>query len=1139
MDAIEKVRQRAAELHDSLAQSGVSPTNPYDFVLREAKQRDIEVRAYRTGDPILGGGQAVYDADAKIIRHENTGNVFRNAFLVAHEIGHTEFGGYVDLVPTCRVDLNRSADPSSTGADRVVDYSGKARQEVQMDLFAREFLFPRSLARHWHLSEGLSASEIADRIQAPFDMVAVQLFDALFLPPVESTKHTKQIKSKRLNPEQKEAAEHSGGPLLVRAGPGTGKTQTLIGRLEYLKKQHVNPESVLVLTFSNKAAEEMSDRALTIWPEATGAAWIGTFHSFGLDIVRRFYDRLGLPSEPRLIDTTETIALLEEEFVQIDLQHYKDLWDPTDMIRNILRAISRAKDECVDTEQYLALSEKMLQRANTQEEVGAAERCIEVARVYKVYEDLKASRGVVDFGDLVALPAKLLERDANVRNQLCARYAHVLVDEYQDVNTSSIRLLKSLTKGGDGLWAVGDAKQSIYRFRGASSFNISRFGSEDFSGGQVKNLKTNYRSYQEICDQFVGFAGSGMVASEPDFHANAIREKSGIKPVFVSVGTRDDEIDELVARIRNANTQGYAYKDQAVLCKGNERVSVIAQRLERQGIPILYLGPLFERSEVKEALAILSLLTDPRAMGLVCVAAMSDFSMTADDVAKCAAHLVTASVLKPLDWKEKLCELTDLSEQGQKGLESISGALNGLSAESTAWRAFAIVFLNNTRLAAKIAAKSKDGEPLPAIALWQLQNFLRSDRLAQRGYSVSNVLLHIRRLAELSDERELRNLPSVVQEYDAVRLMTIHGSKGLEFKVLHLPSLTKASLPSSANVNIAPPSPHGMIEGSSQSSGLSAQNDGHQEEQECMFFVALSRAEDQVTLYAPSRQANGRKQNRSPFVDRIEAWFETQSPIANSTWEQSTGKVVEVNFENPLRLSASQLALYNNCPRRFFYAHVLKLGGRRTETAFMKMHSAVQMTVDELLTLENGLPNETELDALFERHWKENGPWDHGYNDFYERIARQLIAFLVELKTGERPEKKECFKFNVGDTQIIVQPDDFVRKVDGKIVMRRIRTGRQPFEATRTLDAAGYQLAAGFRGEIEFVFLSDESRVTIEMNERVLNTRKEKLKTAGTMIRSGEFPANTKLPSRTCPRCPYFFICTPIPDGKITKESLI
>ena len=1099
-------------------------------------RRDIEVRAYQPGDPMLGGGRALYDKDAGIIRHEETGDVFLNAFLVAHEIGHAEFGGFVELRPTRDVDLARSADPAATGADRVVDYSRKARQEVQMDLFARELLFPRTLARQWHLDDGLSASQISDRLQAPFDLVAVQLFDALFLPPAPVAK-TKQIKPKDLNPEQKDAAEFVGGPLLVRAGPGTGKTQTLVGRLAFLKNEEVDPESVLVLTFANKAAQEMSDRTLAIWPEAAGAAWIGTFHSFGLDIVRRFHDRLDLPVEPRLIDSTEAITLLEDEFARLDLQHFKDLWDPTDKLRRILAAISRAKDEVVDAERYLALGLAMGESAKTDEEIAAAEHCIEVARVYEVYEGLKASRGAVDFGDLVALPTMLLESDASVRDQLRLRYAHVLVDEYQDVNRASVRLLKALKPDGDGLWVVGDAKQSIYRFRGASSFNISRFGSDDFSGGQIKSLKINYRSYQEICDQFVAFARDGMAAAVPEVHVNAFRGKSGNKPIFVSVGTRDDEIDEIAVRIRRAHEDGCAYKDQAVLCKGNDRVSLIARGLEDRGIPVLYLGPLFDRREVKEALAILSLLTDPRAMGLACTSAMSKFAMTVDDVAKCAAHLAETPTLRPLDWTRVLNSLTGLSDQGRSGLAAIVDALQGLSAESTIWRAFATVFLDNTRLAAARAEQARGGQPLPAIALWQLQNFLRSVGIERKGYPVTDLLNHVRRLAILSDERELRDLPSAAQAHDAVRLMTIHGSKGLEFKELHLPSLTKASLPSSANVNPPLPPPDGMIEGGSFR-GVDTHKEGHEAEQECLFFVALSRAEDRVTLYAPSRQADQKRQSRSPFIDRIEGWLVTESPIVEATRGPSRTQVVEVSFEAPVRVSPSQLAAYQKCARRFLYAHALKLGGRRTETPFMRMHSAVQATVDDLLAREQGSPNERELDSLFGRHWAAHGPTVHGYADTYERAARRLIGFLVELRAGETPQPRESFELDVGDARIVVRPDERTRTGDGRLVLRRVRTGRKTSDATDTLDAAAYQLAAGPHGEIEFVFLSDESRATIDMRDRKLNTRKASIEAAGAMIRAGEFPANPKQPSRTCPRCPYFFVCTEPPAGRLTKISL-
>ncbi|WP_209015620.1 UvrD-helicase domain-containing protein [Roseibium sp. RKSG952] len=283
---------------------GGDPLNPYDFALREAKDRDIEVRKLPAGHPQLNGGRALFQSHAGVILHDDTGSAFLDAFLVAHELGHDEFGGMVEIPPTMAIDPTRSADPPSVGADRVVDYSNRARQEVQMDLFAREFLFPRTLAWSWHIDKALSAKDIAERLGAPYDMVAVQLFDALLLPQTESEEEAASP-PKPLIDEQKRAAEHDGKALLLKAGPGTGKTQTLVGRLSVLKNRRVDPESILLLTFSNKAAGEMTDRAMAVWPEAVGSAWIGTFHSFGLDLLRRFHDRAGLPQDPRLIDGTE------------------------------------------------------------------------------------------------------------------------------------------------------------------------------------------------------------------------------------------------------------------------------------------------------------------------------------------------------------------------------------------------------------------------------------------------------------------------------------------------------------------------------------------------------------------------------------------------------------------------------------------------------------------------------------------------------------------------------------------------------------------------------------------------------------------------------------------------------------------
>jgi superfamily I DNA/RNA helicase len=1131
MDRIEAIRARAADLHADRTNRGGDPTDPYDFVLQETKGRDIEVRKLRAGHPQLNGGRAQFQGHANVILHEDTGSAFLNAFLVAHELGHAEFGGMVDISPTMRIDPARSADPSSVGADRVVDYSNRARQEVQMDLFAREFLFPRKLAWRWHVDEALSADAIAERLGAPYDLVAVQLFDALLLPQVEPDVEIK-LAPKTLNDKQKQAAEHSGKAFLLKAGPGTGKTQTLVGRLSVLKDRGVDPEGILLLTFSNKAAGEMTDRAITAWPEAAGSAWIGTFHSFGLDLLRRFHDRTGLPQDPRLIDSTEAIALLEDEFPRLRLKHFNDLWDPTDNLRSILSAISRAKDEVVDQHRYRKLAEQMAQVAVLDEDKVAAEKCLEIASVYELYEQRKSDRGAVDFGDLVARPTVLLESDETVRKQLQSRYEHILVDEYQDVNRASVRLLRALKPDGANLWVVGDAKQSIYRFRGASSFNIDWFEKIDFPGGTSLQLSKNYRSSQEICDTFRAFAKVRMDAAEPDFEATATKGANGIKPCFVAVESKDHEVDEIAARISFAcDDDTSSFRDQAVICKGNDRLAEVAAGLEARDIPVLFLGPLFDRPEIKEALSLLSLVVDTRAMGLTCVASMPPFQMPIEDVAVAVEAIRNVEKPLPLDWRTILTELDRFTEIGQTSVRALVGAFDGIEPTATAWQVITSIYLDRTHLAADIGTAARTGNANPALALWQFQNFLRSALPERSGYPIRDLLEHIRRLVILSDERDLRDLPAAAQSLDAVRLMTIHGSKGLEFKVLHLPALTGQSIPRPANLSRGLSPPDGMINGP-DSIGSEAVKAGHDEEQRCLFFVALSRAEETLVLYAPNKKSNGHTQSRSSFVDDIASTLVNAPPISAPTNTEVTAERFALEVEGIARMSPSQLATFDKCPRRFFFAHVLKVGGRRMESASMRMHNAVQAVVDELTSRINDVPSAFELQEIVDAAWNTHGPTEHGYAVDYRQIFNELLRFFYQLRQGETRRAPQSISLRFGDAEVVVTAHEEIWTGQSTI-FRRIRTGRKTSSAATALDAAAFQIAAQGRGEAEFVYLTGGSQDRVLMKSTQLGNKKAKIGEAAVAILKGRFPPNR---CDRCARCPYFFICNAPPSGTLRKK---
>jgi Zn-dependent peptidase ImmA (M78 family) len=606
MSAVERGRQKAAELHQLAVGSGADPFDPLGLVLQVAKDLGVTVEDVAPEASQLRGAQALFDPGLGTIFYPRTPDRFLAAFLIAHELGHVCLGDASEVDLAVDVDPARAAEAAPIGEDRVLDYSRRSRREVQMDLFARELILPRSRARQYHISDGLTATALAARLNAPFEVVAQQLLDALLLPEIVFT--AAERTREPLNEAQERAAYHKDGPFVLEAGPGTGKTQTLAARVRVLVERKVDPRNILILTFSNKAAGELADRIAVESQEASVAAWVGTFHGFGLDLIKRHHDRLGFSREPILMDRPQAIDLLEAEASRLGLKHYRDLWDPTENLRAILTAISRAQDEVKGPDDYAKCAESMRAR-----DVEGCEKALEVARVYARYQEIKREHQAVDFGDLVTLPIKLLREHEDVRQALQDTYRHILVDEYQDVNRSSVELLELLLSKERNLWVVGDARQAIYRFRGASSFNMARFGREDFTPATRDRLEINYRSRKEIVDAFGDF-GTKMAAGEGDGRLSAFRGASGIFPVHQTVGTKDEEGAGAVAAIQAAQKAGYDFRQQAVLCKGNDRLARIGADLERRGIPVLFLGSLFERSEIKDLLSWLTLAIDNRAI---------------------------------------------------------------------------------------------------------------------------------------------------------------------------------------------------------------------------------------------------------------------------------------------------------------------------------------------------------------------------------------------------------------------------------------------------------------------------------------------------------------------------------------------
>ncbi|HEY1929863.1 MAG TPA: ATP-dependent helicase [Caulobacteraceae bacterium] len=1095
---------------------------------------DLELVWLAPDASALDGARALFDEQAGTILASNAGSEGDRAVLVGHEIGHAALHGGSAICRESDVDPTQSQEAAPVGLQKVEDYGAHERRELQANVFAREFLLPRPAARARHLA-GEGARGVSAATQLPLDLVRQQMFDALLLPPAGPVKENVEAAPVYVDTSQDRAVAHRGAPFLLEAGPGTGKTRTLVRRVLSLLDEKVDPASILVLTFSNRAAGELSESLAKAAPQAAAQIWIGTFHGFGLDLARRHHETLGLSADPPLFDRSDAIAVLEEILPTLALVHYRNLWDPELILREMLTAISRAKDEMVGPDEYTRLAEAMREAAGEDEDaIEVAAKALEVARVYELYEAALNQSGGVDFGDLIAKPTRLLEADETVRAMVRLRHRHVLVDEYQDINRASARLVKAVAGDGKRLWVVGDARQSIYRFRGASPANMTSFA-KDYPGAVIDQLEVNYRSSEEVVNTFVAFAPE-MSASQGmlPLKLSARAGPSDVRPELRVFQTQEDETEGVAAAVRELETAGVRLRDQAVLCRSNARLNAIAAGLEARGIPVLHLGSLFEREEVRDLLALLSMVVDPFGSGLVRLAAKPRYAIPLNDVAKLLASLKDGD--RPaLQALPGLTGLAGLSGAGRGGLQTLVDDCRGLDTSRSAWAVVADYLLDRTGELRTLGATV--AERMRAVAIWQFLNFVREVSPVGSGAPIQRTLDRVRQLVLLSEERDLRQVPAGALHMDAVRLMTVHGSKGLEFEAVHLPGLTVAGFPSS-NRGERCPAPRGLIDGAGDTDSKTFAKQSHDAEEQCLFFVALSRARQRLQLYHCSRQANGSNRNPSPYLAAIRACLDVRPspPQLKAPTGGDDGYSIPVTWPANWRLTDARLESYDSCPRRFFYTHVLGLGGRRRMTPFGKAHDCLHEAIRLVSKARvDGTFDQGELDEAFQEIWARRGPVGHGYEAEYRALCARLLENLVRGGQGRafRPPSDLVISFRAG--QVVVEASEIIEATDGRTILRRVRTG---YKRSDEYDKLAYTLfhlagAAAFGGgyEVEAHHLTDDQMEMVVITERKRETRRETSERLVAGIADGAFAPDPD--AVTCPRCPHFFICAATPAGPL------
>jgi DNA helicase-2/ATP-dependent DNA helicase PcrA len=648
-----------------------------------------------------------------------------------------------------------------------------------------------------------------------------------------------------LNPEQLAAVKHEGGSLLILAGAGSGKTRVITTKIAYLVRERgVEPESILAVTFTNKAAREMRDRAASIEPLCARAV-MRTFHSFGAWFLRRNAAAAGLDSNFTIYDDDDQTTLLHGLLPQNTRSECKSM----------MQAISRAKDLGLEPDSP---------------DLSAAFSDPGMRRTYRLYEDKLRKTGNVDFGDLIRLPARLLRDDPAVRRRTRQRFRVVLVDEYQDSNIAQFELLRLLVGGSDEpggpagayICVVGDDDQSIYRFRGAEVRNILRFP-DIFPGTQIIKLERNYRSYQSILD----VAGEVVAHNAGRLGKTLVAERlGGTKPRLVLLDDQDAEAAYCVKVCRDRVKNGGKWSDVAILYRTNAQSLTFEKEFPRLGIPYRIVGAsrFYDREEVKDALAYMALICNARdevAFKRVVNKPSRGVGDTSVDILLGAAEATGFDLLAAS--AQAGDTLRGKARTGTKEFLSIVSRLKEeLDAPAVDGETLAVVVERLVRSSGLVEYHRSQDEVAGTQKVANLEELVNAASLYPRNAEgLSSFLETIELDRSLSSEE--------AAQADAVTLITMHNTKGLEFPVVIATGLEQGLFPRD-------------------------DEEGEElEEQRRLFYVAVTRAKDELHLSACHwRRLHGRLYETVPsrFLSEIDPeLLQTVAGRKTSTGAASSG----------------------------------------------------------------------------------------------------------------------------------------------------------------------------------------------------------------------------------------------------------
>jgi DNA helicase II / ATP-dependent DNA helicase PcrA len=851
----------------------------------------------------------------------------------------------------------------------------------------------------------------------------------------------------KLNAAQKQAVFHVDGPALVVAGAGTGKTAVISMRIAHLLlSEKIPAESILALTFTEKAATEMQDRVERLLPYGYVDSDILTFHALGDKILREFGFELGLPSDFVVMSGFQQSIVMRQVLDGIELSYYKKPSDPFSFSDALLQAISRLKDENISAEDFTVFAKSQAKKEDPVE----AERIRDLSEIYTAYQSSCLDKGMIDHGDQIMLVISLLRSFPKILRYLQLKYKYILVDEYQDTNFSQSYLLKLLSKKHQNIMVVGDDDQSIYGFRGAAISNILSF-TRDFPGAVQIVLNNNYRSSQKILD-----ASYKLIQNNNPYRLeveNKINKKlTGDKniPSDVVVTTADTlpvEMNNLAQQILMYNQEkNIPFSEIAVLLRTNRQAIDVANALQKHSVPYVVSESqnLFDQAEIKVLVNFIHILSDPSASAALYGLLASDlYQIPLDQIAQYSAKANRTHQ----NLEAYLLEQKDIPASISLVLTTIAD----FRASAQAGNAGMVVydFLKTSGYLDRLV-KQAEKDPAPVIQIQNITQFFSLVKDFERAnadphiYALWGYLVGIK---ETGSDIKIQVSPL---DSDSVSVMTVHKAKGLEFSAVCVIDLTELTFPGK-NMSDKIKLPDGLLSKSDNKVPW------HIFEERRLFYVAITRAKQYLYLSSSFDHGGKRLKKPSRFIEETTGQG-YELPKNKNAVDLSSLKNFEklpVSPKDPLskfisgdgwlHMTTGQVADYLYSPKEFWYFHVLSLpkGPFHSLIYGSAIHAAIETYY--LARLQRKDIDINELYKVYENSWSSEGFVSLQHEkDQLERGKIVLKSFYDrEQQKDDVPEHIEKeFHLKIDQLKLKISGRyDAVFDRNGKIEVRDFKTG--------------------------------------------------------------------------------------------------